>query len=364
VQESESLPRGLILDDRFRLGALRARGGMASIYEGTEIATDRHVAIKFLRQELTKVPEMVALFRAEAEMLEKLDHPNIIRGLGSGRFGDGYYLVMDFVTGPTLRERLRWGRPDRDEVMSILRQAAAGLDHAHERGIIHRDIKPDNFILEKNVVRIADFGIAHQQRTPSAPGPNEGESRGGTVIYSAPEQFAGGAVDRRTDVYSLGVVAYEMLTGRVPFAGYTPASTGNHQVPRAADAVLERAFNENPEVRFSTAGGFVQALEATFRAFAPDSTPAPRLEMLTPPKPMQAADPDARPPAAGAQAAEQGGGSGWKWLVLGAALVLGVAGILAWAFGLGPFGRKATSRVPERLRDVADRVDSPSRTRL
>ena len=206
MQEQETYPRGLIIHEQFRLGALRARGGMASIYEGTEIKTDRHVAIKFLRKDLEKMPEMVELFDAEAEALQKLDHPNIIRGLAAGRYGGSHYLVMDFVSGPTLRERLRWGRPERDEALSILRQAAAGLDHAHERGVIHRDVKPDNLILEKNVVRIADFGIARvMQRAPLI---GDSESRGGTVIYSAPEQFEpGGTVGPHTDVYSLGVVA-------------------------------------------------------------------------------------------------------------------------------------------------------------
>jgi serine/threonine-protein kinase len=190
--------------------------------------------------------------------------------------------------------------------------------------VIHRDIKPDNFILEKNVVRLTDFGIA--QLESGKPAKGESTAMGGTVIYSPPEQFAeGGVVDRRTDVYSLGVVAYEVFTGITPFGGYKPASTLNHQVPRAADLVLERAFHENREERFPTAGSFIQNLEAAFKAFAPDSTPAPVLQLITPPSPQQAAEaggvfPPASPPPAGRWAVIL------TWLALVAALAgLGIA---------------------------------------
>ncbi|MBI2922443.1 MAG: protein kinase [Planctomycetes bacterium] len=347
MQEQETYPRGLIIHERFRLGALRARGGMASIYEGTEIKTDRHVAIKFLRKDLEKMPEMVELFDAEAEALQKLDHPNIIRGLAAGRYGGSHYLVMDFVSGPTLRERLRWGRPERDEALSILRQAAAGLDHAHERGVVHRDIKPDNLILEKNEVRIADFGIARvMQRAPLI---GDSESRGGTVIYSAPEQFEpGGTVGPHTDVYSLGVVAYEIFTGRVPFAAYRPASTLNHQVPRAADAVLERAFNENPSQRPAGAGVFAQALEAAFRAFAPDSTPAPQLILQTPPEPMKAVPSAERAPEPAPAGPRHAGCL--PWILAGLVLTAATAAALAWAFGWGPFSRAAAAGTGPRVR--------------
>lgn len=353
MQEQETYPRGLIIHEQFRLGALRARGGMASIYEGTEIKTDRHVAIKFLRKDLEKMPEMVELFDAESEALQKLDHPNIIRGLAAGRYGGSHYLVMDFVSGPTLRERLRWGRPERDEALSILRQAAAGLDHAHERGVIHRDVKPDNLILEKNVVRIADFGIARvMQRAPLV---GDSESRGGTVIYSAPEQFEpGGTVGPHTDVYSLGVVAYEIFTGRVPFAAYRPASTLNHQVPRAADAVLERAFNEDPSQRHAGAGAFAQALDAAFKAFAPDSTPAPKLILQTPPEPMKAVPaPGPEPPLRAGRAAPRRIGL-LPWILVALLLAAAATAALAWARGWGPFAHAAAAASVPRVRRASE----------
>jgi serine/threonine-protein kinase len=299
---------------------------MATIYEGTEISNDRHVAIKFLRSEIARVPEMLDLFQAEAQALSKLNHPNVVRGLAAGSFSGARYIVMEFVTGPTLRERLRWGRPEKDEALSILRQAAAGLDHAHDRGVIHRDIKPDNFILEKNVVRLTDFGIAQIDSVKAPKG--ESTAMGGTVIYSAPEQFAeGGAVDRRTDVYSLGVVAYEVFTGKTPFAGYKPASSLNHQVPRAADAVLERAFHENRDERYPTAGTFFRNLEAAFKAFAPDSTPAPVLQLITPPQPQKAADAEGEFPPPSAPPA-----SPVSTILMWLALVVALAGLCLAAF--------------------------------
>jgi hypothetical protein len=360
VRESETLPRGILIHERFRLGAMRARGGMATIYEGTEIATDRHVAIKFLRTDLAKNPDMVNMFRAEAAIVTKLDHPNIIRGLASGVHGSSHYIVMEFVSGPTLRERLKWGQPERDEAISILKQAAAGLDHAHARGVVHRDIKPDNFILDKSIVRLGDFGIAQIGRKD--PVSKDSSALGGTVIYSAPEQFTeGGVIDRRADVYSLGIVAYEMFTSRTPFTGYKPASTISHRVPTAADAVLERAFHENPEERFATAGAFVQALEATFKVFAPESTPAPRLDLETPHQPMKATPRSSAPgqvldetpgtlktPLAGKTASPL-----LPWLLIAGAVV--AVGILAAkALGLGPFAA-TTAVTPARVRSSAAR---------
>ncbi|MEK7468878.1 MAG: serine/threonine-protein kinase [Planctomycetota bacterium] len=363
MRESETLPRGILIHERFRLGAMRARGGMATIYEGTEIPTDRHVAIKFLRSDLAKNPDMVNMFRAEAAIVTKLDHPNLIRGLASGVHGSSHYIVMEFVSGPTLRERLKWGQPERDEALSILRQAAAGLDHAHDRGVVHRDIKPDNFILDKSIVRLGDFGIAQIGRKD--PVSKDSSALGGTVIYSAPEQFTeGGVIDRRSDVYSLGIVAYEIFTNRTPFTGYKPASTISHRVPRAADAVLERAFHENPEERFPTASAFVTALEATLKVFAPDSTPAPRLDLETPHQPMKAVP---RSPAPGQMLDATPGTQRMlqeakprsailPWLFLVAA-VAAVGLIAAKVLGLGPFSKSsavAPSR-PARVRSSAAR---------
>lgn len=348
---------------------MRARGGMATIYEGTEIPTDRHVAIKFLRSDLAKNPDMVAMFRAEAAIVTKLDHPNIIRGLASGVHGSSHYIVMEFVSGPTLRERLKWGQPEKEEALSILKQAAAGLDHAHDRGVVHRDIKPDNFILEKSIVRLGDFGIA--QIGHKDPVSKDSSALGGTVIYSSPETFTEGAViDRRSDVYSLGIVAYEMFTSRTPFTGYKPASTISHRVPRAADAILERAFNESPAERYPTAGAFVMALDATFKAFAPDSTPAPRLDLETPYQPMKSVPgaaapghvPEGTPGTHRTLKVKKPGSAVLPWIVLVAA-VAAIGILAAKALGLGPFAKTsaATPSGPARVRSSASRppLDTP-----
>lgn len=330
---------------------------MATVYEGTEVPTERHVAIKFLRSDLAKNPDMVSMFQAEGAIVTKLDHPNLIRGLASGIHGGSHYIVMEFVSGPTLRERLKWGQPERDEALSILRQAAAGLDHAHDRGVVHRDIKPDNFILEKSVVRLGDFGIAQVEKRDQDS--KDSSALGGTVIYSAPEQFKEFVtIDRRADVYSLGIVAYEMFTGRTPFTGYKPASTISHRVPRAADAVLEKAFNDDPDERYPTAGAFVTALEAALTGSGLDSTQEPLLDLETPSVPMKAVSrtpvpgalPESGPGTPRPQPVEEPGSPLVPWIVLAIAVV--VVGLLAAKMlGLGPFG-KSTGAAPQGTRNV------------
>ncbi len=333
------------------------------MYEGTEVPTERHVAIKFLRSDLAKNADMVAMFQAEGAIVTKLDHPNLIRGLASGIHGGSHYIVMEFVSGPTLRERLKWGQPERDEALSILRQAAAALDHAHDRGVVHRDIKPDNFILEKSVVRLGDFGIAQvEKRDPMS---KDSSALGGTVIYSAPEQFKEYVtIDRRADVYSLGIVAYEMFTGRTPFTGYKPASTISHRVPKSADAVLERAFHEDPDERYPTAGAFVTALEAALKGSGLDSNQEPLLDLETPPIPMKPVPkplapgmlPEGGPGTPRPQPAEEPGSPYTPWIVLAIAVVV-VGLIAAKMLGLGPFGKTtgAAPRGPQRVRASAPR---------
>ena len=200
----------------YRIESLLGQGGMGSVYRGTDLMLDRPVAVKALRADVAASPDHVERFRQEAKTLARLLDPHIATLYAMLREGDDLYMVMEFVEGETfeaLLARERWLPVDR--ALDLFGQALKGLDHAHRRGIIHRDVKPANFMLTPGgTVKVMDFGIA---RLLGSARMTQTRHAIGTAEYMAPEQVRAREVDARTDVYSLGVLLYEMLTGRVPF---------------------------------------------------------------------------------------------------------------------------------------------------
>lgn len=282
------------LAGRFTVTREIARGGMSLIYQATDLKHPRDVAVKVLRPEIA-VAVTVDRFLQEIQIESKLEHPNILPILDSGQFGDLPYCILPYISGPTLRARLRAeGQLSIEEALRITMQVASALEHAHRAGIVHRDVKPENILLRDGVALLADFGIA---RAVTRSATERFTSEGlivGTPAYMSPEQANGEEViDGRSDLYSLGIVLFEMLAGEPPFLGRTTnailAKHRNDQPPSLltlrptvpvplADAVA-RVLQKSPADRFVDASAFIAA--TTRRASARSLLRSPRVLAAT-----------------------------------------------------------------------------------
>ena len=265
---------GDMLAGRFRLDELIGRGGMATVFRAWDTMLGRPVAVKLLRPEITADPDLALRFRREAHAAAVLHHPNVVGYLGAGTEGDTPFLVMELVEGEDLATRIRReGRLPPGVAARIARDVANGLAIAHARGIVHRDVKPGNILVDaEDRARITDFGVARIAAEAEATIPG---TTLGSVHYFSPEQAQGLATTPSSDVYSLGLVLFEMLTGTRPFGGETPAAVALARVgapapsPRAVtaavpadiDAVVVRALNPDPAARYPEAGAFADALD-------------------------------------------------------------------------------------------------------
>ncbi|MDQ4149034.1 MAG: protein kinase, partial [Actinomycetota bacterium] len=247
---------------------------MAHVYRGTDRVLGRTVAIKVLASNLGTNPQFVERFRREAQAAAAVGHPNLVSVFDTGSEDDLHYIVMEYVEGKTLEEALRNGPLDPASARRIAAAVCSGLAVAHSKGIVHRDIKPANIMLERDGnVKLMDFGIAKAETGPDL---TEAGLVLGTVTYLSPEQARGEPVDARSDLYSLGCVLYEMLTGRAPLAGRTlleiaqklstetpsPPSQFNPSVPAELDDVVMRALAKSPSDRYDNALAMKHDLEA------------------------------------------------------------------------------------------------------
>ena len=273
------MQEGAVLRDSYRLERLLGRGGMADVYLAFDLRRQVNIAVKVLREDLAEDPEFVRRFQREAEALARLDHPYIVRFYSFERQGNTAFIVMDYVSGTTLRGRMMESSAPLPlaETTGILRQIGTALQYAHNEGFIHRDIKPGNIMLrEDGTALLSDFGIARATEASTMTlGPL------GTPAYMSPEQILGRETDARTDIYSMGVVTYEMATGRRPFVGETGTGTGttermryehlhapppdprqfNPGLPPAAAQVIMRALAKDPGQRWPDVIGMVRAWE-------------------------------------------------------------------------------------------------------
>lgn len=284
---------GKVLNQRYEIVEQVGQGGMAVTYKGKDLLLGRNVAVKVLRPQFSSDPQFVERFRREARAVASLSHEYIADVYDTGSDGREHYIVNEFVEGEDLRRYLQnRGSLSPIEAASIAAKVARALGAAHEKGIVHRDVKPHNILLTRDGVKVTDFGIA---KAISAPSDTDTGLIVGSVHYFSPEQARGEQVGPRADLYSLGIVLFEMLTGRRPFEGEHPVAVAHQQiyqappslrsarpdVPWQLDAIVTRLLEKDPERRYPSAEALAADLEA-FAAGRPTSvvakpSPVPRV---------------------------------------------------------------------------------------
>ena len=265
---------GHILDNRYKILEQVGNGGMASVYKAQDILLDRIVAVKVLHAKYANDHDFVVRFRQEAQAAAKLSHPNIVNIYDVGYDENVHYIVMEYVRGETLKEYIeKHGHLPINTSIQITFDIGEALENAHNNGIVHCDIKPHNILVtEAGRIKVADFGIARAINS----GVNDETEQAvmGSVHYFSPEQASGGKIDERTDIYSLGVVMYEMMTGVVPFQGDTALDVAlqhvqddiplptkyNRRIPRLVEQVILKAMAKNPDDRFQSIGEMMSEL--------------------------------------------------------------------------------------------------------
>lgn len=328
-----------VINDRYEIHKRVGRGGMADVFLARDLLLDRQVAMKILFPEFAVDPNFVERFRREAQAAANLSHPNIVNVYDWGKYEGTYFIAMEYVQGRNLAEILKTNKQlTPKQAAEIASEVAAALGFAHEAGLAHRDIKPANVMIGSNgQVKVADFGIARAMNSATESNLTQAGSVMGTASYFSPEQAQGAQPDPRSDLYSLGIVMYEMVAGRPPFTGENPVSIAYKQVhdkpqplnqlvegvPRPFEAIIAKLLAKDPKLRYPSAhalrddlrrfrnGEQVQALVA---AAARPGTPAAGVTRppaapgatqpigTTPPvaEPYSGSQPTAHPPIAGA----------------------------------------------------------------
>ena len=271
------------------------KGGMATVYKAYQPSVDRYVAVKVLPSQLAESKEFAARFQQEARIIAKLEHPHILPVFDYGESNGVAYFVMRYLEAGTLKDRMEAGRPlPTQEIDRLFTQLADALSYAHGHGVIHRDLKPANALIDsQGNVFLTDFGIAKLLESAS-PRLTQTDAIMGTPAYISPEQAQGQPVDQRSDIYSLGIILYEMVTGSVPFVAETPLavifkhisdplpppSLVRPDIPKPIEKVILKALAKDPRDRFATAAEFVaawkQALETREKVAEMVTVPPPR----------------------------------------------------------------------------------------
>jgi serine/threonine-protein kinase len=272
---------GRVLGNRYELIEKIGGGGMALVYKAKCRLLDRVVAVKILRPEFTNDEEFVKRFRIEAQAAASLSHPNIVSIHDVGHEDDVHYIVMEYVDGITLKEYiLKKGLLSWKEAVSIASQICSAIEQAHRNSIVHRDIKPHNILITRDgIAKVADFGIA---RAVSSSTITMVGSTIGSVHYFSPEQARGGYTDEKSDLYSLGIALYEMVTGRVPFDGETPVAVAlkhiqdqpvppldyESSLPKGVNDIIMKAIKKDQSKRYQSASEMLSDLKGAVGGFS------------------------------------------------------------------------------------------------
>ena len=348
------------------------QGGMATVYLAHQRSIDRVVAIKVLPQHFMHDPNFLQRFEREVKTIARLQHPRILPVYDYGEHDGRPYIVMAYMPGGTLADLIKSGQMELDAIVKLVHQIAEGLDHAHKEGVVHRDFKPSNVLIDQsNNAFLADFGIAKVSESTVA---LTGSGVVGTPAYMAPEMATDGIVTPQVDVYALGVTLYQMLTGKFPFQGDTPLRVmmahANDPIPDIMSerpdlppplaAVVSKSLAKDPLDRYQTAGELAQALEKGVKATQSDVSykdvvgqPLEATLLETPaasPTPMAAGTPVAAPragtaprqvaaPVVEAEEEKRGGCRPWMFIVGGIVALVGICGgVLLLGGGLSAMG--------------------------
>jgi serine/threonine-protein kinase len=402
-----------VLNGRYRLGDVLGEGGMAVVYRGHDLLLNRPVAIKILRSQYASDESFLRRFEREAQSAAGFSHPNIVNVYDVGKDGDRHYIVMEYIRGPSLKELIRRQGPfSVDGAVFIIGQVASALDYAHQRALVHRDIKPQNILVDRDGnAKGVDFGIAKGMRDVNL---TEAGTGMGTVHYVSPEQARGEPATPASDLYSTGVVLFEMLTKQLPFEADSPVgvamqhvnttppapSTINPAIPPAVDAIVLKALAKEPQDRYPSGAALASALRHWDMPLADQVPRNQRTEAIRTPR---AAPPPPRGAAAGARgsaARRQGTGQmrlpgsrtpppaavkrgnrgayppaqaranrddvGCVTWLIGSAILLGIIGLVLLAFRVGPgvfsSGSDATPTVTQGVTATVGQTPAPTQT--
>jgi eukaryotic-like serine/threonine-protein kinase len=345
---------GELIAGRYELEKLVGSGGMSNVFRAHDRLLERTVALKILHEQYTRDDDYVERFRREARAVAKLAHPNIVTVIDRGEQDGRQFIVFEYVDGPNLKDLTRSGPLQMNEAIGLTLQVARALSFAHDRGLVHRDVKPQNVLLnEDGQAKVTDFGIA---RSLDVQGVTQTGTVLGTSDYIAPEQARGQKVDPKTDIYSLGAVLYELLVGEVPFSGDNFVAVAMRHVnepvpsvlenrpdcPARLDLAIQRAMAKDPDDRFGSMDELVAELEACLAEL--DGRGDEGATMIVPP---------ARPPRRGARRRPRRIPVAPILIVLAGALVAVGAFLLLRDDGSVPFAPESASSGPVRLQALS-----------
>ncbi|WP_426515340.1 Stk1 family PASTA domain-containing Ser/Thr kinase [Diaminobutyricibacter sp. McL0618] len=371
---------GRLIDGRYQVRSRIARGGMATVYLATDLRLERRVAIKVMHGHLADDNTFKSRFVQEARSAARLAHPNVVNVFDQGQDSDMAYLVMEYLPGITLRDLLKdYGKLTPEQTIDIMEAVLSGLAAAHKAGIVHRDLKPENVLLaDDGRIKIGDFGLARAASQNTA----TGQALLGTIAYLSPELVTRGVADARSDIYALGIMMYEMLTGEQPFQGEQPMqiayqhandtvptpSSKNPAVPPELDEIVLWATAKDPDHRPKDAREMLDRVIEAEKSIRGETAPF-QATMVMPPAlaaglgdaDTQIINPAIRQQVAASapdnvtrltQMAERRRARGW-WLFILVLLLAAIAGGTGWYFGSGPGSMVVIPNVSSKAPEVA-----------